>query len=156
MFQARTATLYSAVHTICPIHSCIPCIHLSVHILDKPHDTDMHAETRRGAYLQSCVKTFLPSSENHTKFVPTMHYGGEAFQAAVPGTWQGCFYTTLYLFAERCFRGLRRLRRPRDTQEGERVGSQRGGIIWRSFLPIQQRSIYSLGRDANDASDDDK
>ena len=50
--------------------------------------------------FQSCVKTFLPSSENHPKNVPlptpNMHYG-TICQPAIPRTWQECFYTIRYI-----------------------------------------------------------
>ena len=49
--------------------------------------------------VQSCVKTFLLSFENHSGSVPLptpkLHYGS-IFQPAIPKTWQECFYTTLY------------------------------------------------------------
>ena len=52
-------------------------------------------------YVQSCVKTFLLSSENHSQYVllptPKLHYG-TFFQPAIPETWQECFYTTPYVF----------------------------------------------------------
>ena len=51
--------------------------------------------------IQSCVKTFLPSSENHSQNVPlptpNLHYGA-IFQHTIPKTPQECFYTTLYNF----------------------------------------------------------
>ena len=53
--------------------------------------------------IQSCVKTFLLSSENHPHNVslptPQMHYGA-TFQLAIPGTWQEYFYKTLYIALE--------------------------------------------------------
>ena len=46
-----------------------------------------------------CVKTCLLSSENHLQNVmlptPKRHYAA-TFQPAIHGTWQECFYTTLY------------------------------------------------------------
>ena len=50
--------------------------------------------------IQSCVKTFLLSSENHPQNVPLptqkMHHG-TTFQPAIPGTWQDFFYMTVVL-----------------------------------------------------------
>ena len=50
--------------------------------------------------LQSCVKVFLPSVENHSQNVPPttpkLHYG-TIYHPAIPETWQECFYTTLYI-----------------------------------------------------------
>ena len=52
-----------------------------------------------GFEIQSCVKTFLLSFENHSQHVllptPKLHYGA-IFQPAIPETWQECFYTNLY------------------------------------------------------------
>ena len=49
--------------------------------------------------MQSCVKTFLISSETHPQNLPLptlkMHFDA-TFQPAIPGTWQEYFYTTLY------------------------------------------------------------
>ena len=52
-----------------------------------------------GNIVQSCVKTFLISSETHPQNLPLptlkMHFDA-TFQPAIPGTWQEYFYTTLY------------------------------------------------------------
>ena len=52
------------------------------------------------SHVQSCVKTFLLSSENHPQNVPLptpkMHYDA-IFQPAITKTWHGCFYTYLYM-----------------------------------------------------------
>ena len=49
--------------------------------------------------IQSSVKTFLRSSQNHPQNVwlptPKMHYMA-TFKPTMPKTWQECFYTTLY------------------------------------------------------------
>ena len=48
----------------------------------------------------NCVKTFLLSSENQLQNaplpIPKMHYSA-IFWAAIPGTREECFYTTLYV-----------------------------------------------------------
>ena len=59
--------------------------------------------------IQSCVKSFLLSSENHPQDVlpssPKLH-DGAAFQPTIPGTWQECFCTTLYKRIEKVFVSL--------------------------------------------------
>ena len=51
-----------------------------------------------GQAIQSCLETFLLSSENDSKNVwlitPKTHYG-TIFQPAIPKTWQECFYFAL-------------------------------------------------------------
>ena len=85
-------------------------------------DTQVRAKMRGKALtsdseiLQSCVKTFLLSSENCPQNVPLLtpklHFGA-IFQPSVPKTWQECFYTTLYIHAE----GRGRALLPRETHE---------------------------------------
>ena len=73
---------------------------------------------------QSCVKTFLVSSENQTQNVPQstpkMHYGA-IFQPAIPATWRECFYTTLYNTPPKNGKYLpKRSARSKGPREGKR------------------------------------